>query len=110
MNLLINLYLFILIHNEKNNKNTEFNVELNKKIPNYTIQNKKGYDLRFDTVEEVNNSVLDSIRKYEIMMKLQSENISIFEKTSIVEELYKENKYVPNILNGGLLDGWNDVF
>jgi hypothetical protein len=100
MNLLINLYLFILIHNEKNNKSTEFNVELNK----------KGYDLRFDTVEEVNNSVLDSIRKYEIMMKLQSENISIFEKTSIVEELYKENKYVPNISNGGLLDGWNDVF
>lgn len=102
MNLLINLYLFILIHIEKINKSTELNVEL--------VQNKKGYDLRIDTVEEVNNSVLESIKKHEILMKLQSENISIFEKTLIVEELYNENKYAPNILNGGLIDDWNDIF
>jgi hypothetical protein len=82
------------------------------KIPSYMhiTKNKTGHDFRIDGIEEINIDILQSIKTQEILLKLQSDNLSIFEKISIIEELDKENNYGPNILNGGLLDNWNDIF
>lgn len=114
MNLLLNLYLFALIYSEKKSNNMEVNIEFNKinKIPLYIdeIKNNTGYDFRNDIIEELNNTVLEYIQKHKLLLLLESNNISIFEKISIIDELDKENIYAPKILNGGLLDDWNDIF
>ena len=114
MNLFLNLYLFALNYNENKSNNMELNIDFLKikKIPEYMykIQNKTGYDFRNDIIDELNNTVLESIQKHQLLLKLQSNKISIFEKIAIIDELDKENNYAPNILNGGLLDDWNDIF
>jgi hypothetical protein len=114
MNILFNLLIFALNYNEKKINNMDMAIDFYKinKIPAYMNieKNSSGYDFRIDSIEELNNTILDSIQKYELLLKLESDKISIFEKISIIEELDKENNYGPNILNGGLLDNWNDVF
>ena len=105
----INLYLFALNYSEKNTNN----IELNKiqKLPFYMRKTKKtGYDFRNNTIEQIDMKILESIKTQEILLKLQSDNLSIFQKILIIEELDKEQNYVPNIKNGGLLDEWNDIF
>lgn len=109
MNLFINLYLFALNYSEKNTNN----IELNKiqKTPFYMIRiNNAGYDFRNNTIEQIDMKILESIKTQEILLKLQSDNLSIFQKILIIEELDKEQNYVPNIENGGLLDDWNNIF
>jgi len=114
MNILFNLLVFALNYNEKKFNNIDMSIDFYKinKIPAYMNikRNSSGYDFRIDSIEELNNTVLDSIRKHELLLKLESNKISIFEKMSIIDELDKENNYGPNILNGGLLDNWNDIF
>jgi len=114
MNILFNLLIFALNYNENKINNIDMAIDFYKinKIPAYMHieKNSSGYDFRIDSIEELNNTILDSIQKYELLLKLESDKISIFEKISIIEELDKENNYGPNILNGGLLDNWNDVF
>jgi hypothetical protein len=112
MNLLLNLYLFVLHYNEKGRKYMEINTELNKQtLPYMSLnRNKTGYDYRNDIIEELNLTVLESIKKYQILQKLQSNSISIFDKMVIIEKMNKENNYGSNILNGGLFDSWNENF
>ena len=109
---MLNLYLFVLNYNEKNKNYMEIiNTELNKKIPNYIIKNKTGYDYRNGgMIEELNITVLESIKKHQILMKLQSGNVSIFDKLIIIEEMNIVSNYGNNIINGGLFDDWNEVF
>lgn len=105
----VNLYLFALNYSEKNTNNTE--LKKTKKLPFYMRKTKKtGHDFRNNTIEQIDMDILDSIKTQEILLKLQSDNLSIFQKILIIEELDKEQNYVPNIENGGLLDGWNDIF
>lgn len=110
MNIFINLYLFALNYSEKTTNNIESNKI--KKIPVYMhkIKNKTGYDFRNNTIEQIDMDILQSIKTHDVLMKLQSDTLSIFEKILIIEEMDKENNYVPNIESGGLLDGWNDIF
>jgi len=110
MKLFLNLYLFALNYTEKKSNNME--LPTIKKIPRYMykIKNNTGHDFRNDSIEELNNTVLESIQKHKLLLKLESNNTSIFEKISIIDELDKEYNYGPNILNGGLLDNWNDIF
>lgn len=110
MNLL--LYLFVLNYNEKGKKYMEINTELNKQtLPYMRVNiNKTGYDYRNDLIEESNTTVLECINKYQILLKLQCNSISIFDKMDIIEKMNKENNYGSNILNGGLFDGWNENF
>ena len=114
MNLFLNLYLFALNYSEKKSNNVDLNIDFFKinKIPAYMhkIKNNTGYDFRNDSIEELNNTVLESIQKHKLILKLESVSTSIFEKIAIIDELDKENNYAPNILNGGLLDSWNDIF
>jgi hypothetical protein len=102
MKLLLNLYLFILMNNEKKYK-TEI-----KKISTYwgMMQNQTGYDYR--NIKEPKYDLYEYINKHEMLLKLQSD-ISVFEKLRIIEEINK-CCYLPNIENGGLRDIWNDVF
>ena len=114
MNLFLNLYLFALNYSEKKSKNIDVDIDFLKinKIPAFMhiIKNNTGYDFRNDSIEELNNTVLESIYKHKLLLKLESVSTSIFEKIAIIDELDKENNYAPNILNGGLLDSWNDIF
>ena len=114
MNLLLNLLIFALNYNEKKCNNADMAIDLNKikKIPNYMgiIKNKTGYDFRNNTGDEINMDVLKSIKKHEILLKLQSPNISIFEKMTIIEEIDVADSYVYNISKGGLFDDWNEPF
>jgi hypothetical protein len=114
MNIFLNLYLFALNYSEKKSNNMEVNVELPtiKKIPAYMhkIKNKTGYDFRNSTIEQIDTNILQSIKKHETLLKLQSDNLSMFEKIMIIEELDKEKNYMSNIENGGLFDGWNNIF
>ena len=114
MNIFLNLYLFALNYSEKKSNNMEANTELStiKKIPRYMykIKNKTGYDFRPDIFEYPNSTVLESIKKHELLTKLQSYDISLIEKISMIEQLDEDKNYLPNILNGGLLDNWNDTF
>jgi len=90
----------------------EINTELNKQtLPYMRVNiNKTGYDYRNDMIEELNLTVLESIKKYQILQKLQCNSISIFDKMDIIEKMNKEKNYASNILNGGLFDSWNENF
>ena len=114
MNIFFNLLIFALNYNEQKINNMDMAIDFYKinKIPSYMhiTKNKTGYDFRIDSIEELNNTVLEYLQKHKLLLKLESNKISIFEKISIIEELDKENNYGPNILNGGLLDNWNDIF
>jgi hypothetical protein len=109
MNLLLNLYLFILNYYEIQKKH---NTELQTNIPLYIniIKNRTGYDLRTYSKEKLNRTILGYIKKKQILMLLESNTTSIFEKSLIIEELEKNNKYVSNIMEGGLYDDWNANF
>jgi len=114
MNILFNLLIIALNYNEKKINNMDMAIDFYKinKIPSYMHMknNNTGYDFRNDSIEEIDIDILQSIKTQEILLKLESNKISVFEKILIIDELDKENNYGPNILNGGLLDNWNDVF
>jgi hypothetical protein len=114
MNILLNLLIFALNYNEKKCNNVDMAIDLNKikKIPDYIsiIKNKSGYDFRNNTNDEINMDVLKSIKKHEILMILQSPDISIFEKMTIIEEIDVADSYLYNISKGGLFDDWNEPF
>uniref|UniRef100_A0A6C0ESQ9 Uncharacterized protein n=1 Tax=viral metagenome TaxID=1070528 RepID=A0A6C0ESQ9_9ZZZZ len=111
MNLLLNLLIIALNYNEKKCNNADMAIDLNKikKIPDYIniIKNKSGYDFRNNAIDEINLDVLKSIKKHEILMTLQSPDISIFEKMNIIEEIDVSDSYLYNISKGGLFDDWN---
>jgi len=117
MNLLLNLLIFALNYNEKKHNNAEMAIDLNKmnkikKIHNYVgiIENKSGYDFRNNAIDEINMDVLKSIKKHEILMRLQSSDISTFEKMTMIDEIDVSNRYLYNISKGGLFDDWNEPF
>jgi hypothetical protein len=72
------------------------------------IKNRTGYDLRSYSNEKLNRTILGYIKKQQILLLLESNTTSILEKSLIIKEFEKNNKYVPNIMQGGLYDDWNE--
>jgi hypothetical protein len=98
-------------------KQMEFNpVGFNRSPLNYRYK-KTGYDERYEILYEHPNrtevlyNISQNIRKLNLLMLLQHEGVSAYEKVLAIETYEKTegaSPLSPNIYAGGLFDAWNN--
>jgi len=76
---------------------------------NYKFQERLGYDERFPLTEDKTliKKIIENHEKKELLVYLNSENVSIFDKINKISEFYGNMPKPMNISSGGLLDDWN---
>ena len=100
------ILLFIMLFYKLNPYKINRNILSNK-----IIKLRDGCDERYPIKQEESDeikNIIDNYRKYELLNKLTSDNISTIEKLVLIEKEFESNQInAPNITSGGLFDDFN---
>lgn len=76
------------------------------KTGNKKINEKEGWDHRFNDSEPDLHNIYENIQKYKLLSMLNNTEISEKDKENLVLSNH-DSKYAMDLFGGGLLDDWN---